>query len=176
MPPPLEGNTCVWIISCLFFLVIIAGGGFFAMYITLPESSETSWFPLAGMALVGIPWVFWLMTFVYRCLFKGGVVGPERAQLPPNNVSPTPPVVTLGAPKSPTDSPVDSPGGARRVRFGGAVVMGTRGQSGEAPAVQSHGEDEGGEGDSSSHVTSASDASSLASRECEFPLAFAMSS
>lgn len=42
-----------------------------AMYLTYPETDDTVWYPVAGMGLVLIPWIFWLFTFVYRCCIKG---------------------------------------------------------------------------------------------------------
>lgn len=39
------------------------------LYITLPESDKTSWFPVAGITLIGIPWAFWVLMLLYRILF-----------------------------------------------------------------------------------------------------------
>ncbi|KAG6477154.1 hypothetical protein ZIOFF_066406 [Zingiber officinale] len=72
MPPPEEEGgaarrCCVWLVSCCFLMVLLAGGVLLALYIVLPESPDTASFPVAGVVLVAIPWLFWLVTCTYRC-------------------------------------------------------------------------------------------------------------
>ncbi|KAG6479957.1 hypothetical protein ZIOFF_063434 [Zingiber officinale] len=73
MPPPPEEEggaarrCCVWLVSCCFLMVLLAGGVLLALYIVLPESPDTASFPVAGVVLVAIPWLFWLVTCTYRC-------------------------------------------------------------------------------------------------------------
>ncbi|CAD5174302.1 unnamed protein product [Musa acuminata subsp. burmannicoides] len=59
-------DVCIWFVSILFFLLLLAGGAMLVLYMVLPETSTTMWFPAAGMILVGIPWAFWIMTCFYR--------------------------------------------------------------------------------------------------------------
>ncbi|KAJ8490362.1 hypothetical protein OPV22_012083 [Ensete ventricosum] len=59
-------DACIWFVSILFFLLLLAGGAMLVLYMVLPETSTTMWFPAAGMILVGIPWAFWIMTCFYR--------------------------------------------------------------------------------------------------------------
>ncbi|PKA66780.1 hypothetical protein AXF42_Ash003436 [Apostasia shenzhenica] len=146
MPPPegKAGDACVWFITCLFFLVILAGGAFLVLYVTLPESEETAWLPVAGMILVAIPWLFWLMTCMYRTIPWRKPDGGAAAM----------------------DSQEESPGGARRVRFGVATVIGPEDGDSSAGGVGA------GCGDGGSNTT---ESSSLRSHESEVPLAFSMS-
>ena len=64
------GYKLIWLISCFLFVSIAAGGGFLIMYMLLPESSSTSWLPLAGVTLVCLPWLFWFITFFYRIVSR----------------------------------------------------------------------------------------------------------
>ncbi|CAL9770649.1 unnamed protein product [Musa acuminata subsp. burmannicoides] len=69
MMPPDDGrtrNACIWFVSCFFFLILLVGGSLLVIYIVLPESQDTFWFPIAGFVLVGIPWLFWITTCIYR--------------------------------------------------------------------------------------------------------------
>ncbi|URE13791.1 hypothetical protein MUK42_22158 [Musa troglodytarum] len=149
--PPSEGrsrNLCIWFISCLFFLVLLAGGAFLVLYITLPETKDTAWFPIAGMTLVAVPWMFWFTTCIYRFVATGKEGAARPVPTRATSMSPS-----GGGAAATVDSPVNSPGGARRVRFGNATVMGTQNDADGA----------------------ASDGSSLNSHESEVPLAFSMS-
>ncbi|XXG72219.1 hypothetical protein AAC387_Pa07g1367 [Persea americana] len=68
----------IWILSLLFLFFIVTGGAFLFMYVTYTETDNTAWYPIAGTVLVAIPWIFWLLTFVYRCCIKveeGGRAG-----------------------------------------------------------------------------------------------------
>ncbi|KAG6492053.1 uncharacterized protein LOC121999231 [Zingiber officinale] len=170
--PPSEGrssNVCVWFISCLFFLILLVGGGFLVLYITLAETEDTSWFPVAGMILVAIPWVFWILTCFYRLITmrnRGEEGGGERQPVAVAKAS------ALNSPRTAAaqDSPVHSPGGARKVRFGNATVMGDGGEaSGKAPGGNEA--DHGG-----SNATNVDAGSSLNSHESEEPLALSPSS
>lgn len=68
------------------------------------------------------------------------------------------------------DTPVDSPGGARKVRFGNAIVVGDGGEA-AGKALGGENADHGG-----SNARSDGESSSLHSHESEAPLAFSMSS
>ncbi|CAL9121936.1 unnamed protein product [Musa textilis] len=175
--PPSEGrsrNLCIWFISCLFFLVLLAGGAFLVLYITLPETKDTAWFPIAGMTLVAVPWMFWFTTCIYRFV----ATGKEGAARPvPTRATSMSPFGGGAAATATVDSPVNSPGGARRVRFGNATVMGTQNDAdGAGGPAGASGPPPAEEADEDSHATLASsDGSSLNSHESEVPLAFSMS-
>uniref|UniRef100_A0A1D1XK74 Quinoprotein glucose dehydrogenase n=1 Tax=Anthurium amnicola TaxID=1678845 RepID=A0A1D1XK74_9ARAE len=175
MPPPKEreGDVCVYAVSCLLFLAIVAGGAFLLLYIALPESPGRAWFPIAGMVLVGIPWLFWITTCLYRAvsLRKPARGAADRAPVRPATVVPA-------AAATNEDAAVDSPGGGRRVRFGTATVMGgspdVTGGGGDG-SLEKANEKPREEGDGGSHATirsteSIEDASSLTSHESELPL------
>ncbi|KAH0451440.1 hypothetical protein IEQ34_018739 [Dendrobium chrysotoxum] len=110
MPPPegKAGDLCIWFITCFFFLLILSGGIFLVLYITQPETDETGWFPIVGMALIAIPWIFWILICLYRTV------------MPCYKPPPTEAVA------GPAESQVYSPGGGRRVTFGVATVIGTQ--------------------------------------------------
>lgn len=80
----------IWILSFLFLFFIVTGGAFLFMYVTNPETDNTAWYPIAGMVLVAIPWIFWLSTFVYRCCIKveegGRAGGPMAFSNKPNSL------------------------------------------------------------------------------------------
>ncbi|KAK7399359.1 hypothetical protein VNO78_10541 [Psophocarpus tetragonolobus] len=64
---PSSGRIFIWIISGLLFISIVAGGACLVAYLLLPESeTSSSWIPEIGVALVCLPWLFWLFTFLYR--------------------------------------------------------------------------------------------------------------
>ncbi|KAK7369520.1 hypothetical protein VNO80_11559 [Phaseolus coccineus] len=64
---PSSGRTFVWIITGLLFISVVAGGACLVAYMLLPESeTSSSWIPEIGVALVCLPWLFWLLTFLYR--------------------------------------------------------------------------------------------------------------
>lgn len=68
---PSSGRTFIWIISGLMFMSIMAGGACLVAYLLLPESeASSSWIPEIGVALVCLPWLFWLFTFLYRILSR----------------------------------------------------------------------------------------------------------
>ncbi|XP_073013741.1 uncharacterized protein [Typha latifolia] len=129
MPAPegKAGDIRVWLVSGLFFLILITGGTFLVLYVAFPENAVPGWFPIAGMVLVAVPWFFWFLTCVYRCfLFRGD--DEERQPIRASSVTPVggggrPTIIT--APAVDNEIAVESPGGARRVRFGNATVMGS---------------------------------------------------
>ncbi|CAN6567560.1 unnamed protein product [Malus baccata var. baccata] len=74
---PGAGGSFICLISCVLFISIVAGGGCLLMYMILPEP-QTTWLPITGVALVCLPWLFWLLTFLYRLIsrgsgFRGGI-------------------------------------------------------------------------------------------------------
>lgn len=64
-----DGDLRVPLISSLFFVLVLAGGIFLTFYVFAPSISQP-WFPIIALILIGSPWVFWLLTYLYTC-FKG---------------------------------------------------------------------------------------------------------
>ncbi|KAJ7957051.1 putative Membrane lipoprotein [Quillaja saponaria] len=146
----------------------------------LPESEVQSWLPIAGVSLVCLPWLFWLLTLLYRIISrlcgirvggnyiegagKGGGGGGNGGGL--SNATNTTGVVVVEAPAA--ESPVSSPqNGVRQVQFGASVVVGEQDND-------QHGKGKHEKNNSSSSSRSSNDISSVASHESEMPLALSM--
>uniref|UniRef100_A0A0A0LN77 Uncharacterized protein n=2 Tax=Cucumis sativus TaxID=3659 RepID=A0A0A0LN77_CUCSA len=63
-----KGDARIVIISGLIFLCIILGGFLLCLYLFLPESQTSDWYPTIGIVLVSTPWIFWLSVYIYHCL------------------------------------------------------------------------------------------------------------
>lgn len=61
-----DGDLRVPLISSLFFVLVFAGGVFLTFYVFAPNISQP-WFPGIALILIGSPWVFWLLTYLYTC-------------------------------------------------------------------------------------------------------------
>ncbi|KAF9681809.1 hypothetical protein SADUNF_Sadunf05G0041200 [Salix dunnii] len=88
---PTSGRLLIWFISFFMFITVAAGGSLLLMYLVLPSDPSRAWFPVAGIALVCMPWIFWLLTCIYRFLSRlfgfrvaigsgGGGAGAGRAR------------------------------------------------------------------------------------------------
>ncbi|BAT79183.1 hypothetical protein LR48_Vigan04g128900 [Vigna angularis] len=60
------GRTLIWIIAIILFTCVLVGGGCLTEYMVLPESKVPSWILVLGFFLLSLPWVFWLLTFLYQ--------------------------------------------------------------------------------------------------------------
>lgn len=67
---PRAGRLFVWLISCFILLSLAAGGALLGMYMTQPDSTTSAWLLYAGMSLVCLPWFFWFMLCIYRCISR----------------------------------------------------------------------------------------------------------
>ncbi|CAN6374585.1 unnamed protein product [Urochloa humidicola] len=66
-PPP--GSTlCLWMVTVVLLLSVLAGGACLAGYILLPPHEVPAWVPAVGLTLVALPWAFWILTCAYRCV------------------------------------------------------------------------------------------------------------
>lgn len=54
----------VYVLSVFLFGCLIVGGVCLGLSVA---GSSIRWLPNAGVALVGIPWVFWVSVYVYSC-------------------------------------------------------------------------------------------------------------
>ncbi|KAK6804204.1 hypothetical protein RDI58_001988 [Solanum bulbocastanum] len=61
------GDLRVPLISSLFCLCVLTGGVLLVLYLFVPDYSQP-WFAPAGLILVGSPYIFWLLTYIYTCL------------------------------------------------------------------------------------------------------------
>ncbi|GKV21587.1 hypothetical protein SLEP1_g31556 [Rubroshorea leprosula] len=175
---PSSSGLFIWIVTCILFLFIAAGGICLLAYMNLPESEITHWLPIIGLSLVCLPWLFWFLTFVYRVISrKFGfrmVIGGNSGGGEDGNVS----VSGDGAEASTIDhakvvdvahdsslqlpmcSPAPSTDG-KRVQFGATVVVGENYDQDERMVKKQ---------------SSLSSNSSVGSHESEIPLAFSVSS
>ncbi|KAL2234278.1 UNVERIFIED_CONTAM: hypothetical protein Sindi_1160000 [Sesamum indicum] len=62
-----EGDFRVPLVFSFFCLCVTAGGAFLIFYVFVPSSSRP-WYPIAAFILIGSPWIFWLLTYLYSCI------------------------------------------------------------------------------------------------------------
>ncbi|KAL0429368.1 UNVERIFIED_CONTAM: hypothetical protein Sradi_0562800 [Sesamum radiatum] len=62
-----EGDIRVPLVFSFFCLCVTAGGAFLIFYVFVPSSSRP-WYPVAAFILIGSPWIFWLLTYLYSCI------------------------------------------------------------------------------------------------------------
>ncbi|XP_021892697.1 uncharacterized protein LOC110810735 [Carica papaya] len=186
VPDPRTGQAFVWLISCFLFISIIFGGGCLISYMFLPR--PPLWLPYIGVFLVCLPWLFWVLTFVYRILSRtfgfrmilgcGGGGGSNRdiggggGGGSMSNMTSTDHILTSGmATAATSDHEPDHEDNSsamtpRRVQFGEAVVVGE--QSG------GDGSFDGKINRKKSNSSSSSSNSSVTSHESEVPLTISM--
>ncbi|KAJ1265093.1 hypothetical protein BS78_08G052000 [Paspalum vaginatum] len=136
-----SGSACVWVVAVLLLLAVLAGGGCLALYVTLPPSQVPHWLPAAGLALVALPWAFWIATCAYRCCCSADAAAPAAAPAFVERrasssragaaVAPMPSSKSLKSARSTRRANGSSASGsptassaARRVRFGDTTVLG----------------------------------------------------
>lgn len=62
-----QGDIRVPLIAAFFCLFVIAGGVLLVIYVCVPDQSQP-WYPAVALALIGTPWLFWLITYIYTCM------------------------------------------------------------------------------------------------------------
>ncbi|XP_057497454.1 uncharacterized protein LOC130782197 [Actinidia eriantha] len=142
------------LISTLFFFSCLIGGVLLVLWL-LDSNISQPWFPILALALIGFPWGFWFLTYIYTLIkpcFQRGGGGRELSHRPK-------PLAAVTAATSPRDFSVTSPTGKRQVHFGAAMVMGSDGS-----------------GRQSSRHDGGEELSIASSKECEMPLTLAVSS
>uniref|UniRef100_A0A7C9D698 Uncharacterized protein n=1 Tax=Opuntia streptacantha TaxID=393608 RepID=A0A7C9D698_OPUST len=71
MPAEHPAEKCfIWIVSAFLFICVSSGGALLVLYLCQPETSTSSWYPVVGILLVCLPWLFWFVTFLYRLLSR----------------------------------------------------------------------------------------------------------
>ncbi|CAK7354766.1 unnamed protein product [Dovyalis caffra] len=135
---PTSGRLFVWLVSSFLFITLAAGGSLLLMYVVLPADPSRAWLPVAGIALVCLPWIFWGLTCFYRVISRifgfrvavgsgnagggGGGGGRDRA-----NAFNT----TENAATNNESVNIETPGGdGRQDEFEGPVVMVEQNDSG----------------------------------------------
>ncbi|GMI64983.1 hypothetical protein like AT5G17590 [Hibiscus trionum] len=68
MQETIQGDARIYIVTTFFFVSIVTGGAFLCLYMFQPEEQSTPWYPVVGIVLVGVPWIFWIATYMYRCV------------------------------------------------------------------------------------------------------------
>ncbi|EPS73087.1 hypothetical protein M569_01671, partial [Genlisea aurea] len=61
-----ESDVRVPLAFAVFSISVVAGGVFLVIYIFFPSISRP-WYPILALLLIGLPWIFWLLTYVYTC-------------------------------------------------------------------------------------------------------------
>ncbi|XP_059654296.1 uncharacterized protein LOC132301016 [Cornus florida] len=156
-----EGDLRFPIISCLIFLCVLTGGGFLVVYVFVPDLSQP-WHPVAALVLIGFPWVFWFLTYLYTCMkhsccVNNGSGQDHQRRGATRSMAAATTTTTGGAATmnctSRGGSPVNSMEPPRRVQFGPVVVMDGNG-NGNGNG-NGKGKGKGGEGDHSSIASTA---------------------
>ncbi|CAI9764715.1 unnamed protein product [Fraxinus pennsylvanica] len=62
-----EGDIRVPLVSSLFCLCLTTGGIFLVLYTYFPNISKP-WYPIAALTLIGSPWLFWFLVYIYSCI------------------------------------------------------------------------------------------------------------
>ncbi|XWS64964.1 hypothetical protein CRYUN_Cryun05aG0049400 [Craigia yunnanensis] len=186
-----QGDARIYIVSTLFLACIVSGGAFLCLYMFRPEAESAPWYPVVGIILVGIPWIFWIGTYIYRCCAyccqrNGGNVNRVQCSLMKTQsyASAGPAAKSMHSSEN-EDSPLRSPNGDHRhVHFGEVVVLGSsKYNQNDHGGGESQCEDAKGypetehEGKENSHdsITSDKDCISAASRKGEAPLIVSVS-
>ncbi|KAK8589963.1 hypothetical protein V6N13_088759 [Hibiscus sabdariffa] len=127
MQETIQGDAGIYIISTFFFVSITTGGAFLCLYMFQPEEQSTPWYPVVGIVLVGIPWIFWIATYIYRCFAhclcasNGGHVNREHCSLSKNKSCASEGHAGRSVHSSVNEGSTD--GDRRHVHFGDVVVV-----------------------------------------------------
>ena len=184
LPDPRAGSLFICVTTFVLLLAIVGGGICLILYISLPQTEAPSWLPVSGVFLVCLPWLFWLVTILYRlisrtCGFRiggyvgngargggGSVAGTSNGGGGGGAASVQNAATDRASEAAATTSPATSPGGSRRVHFGAAVVVGE--QDGQDSVQKKENQ--------MSSSNSSNDISINSSNESEIPLALSMAS
>ncbi|KAH9706700.1 putative acyl-activating enzyme 19 [Citrus sinensis] len=111
--------------------VMIGGRVFVGLYMFLPEKYSSNYYAVAGLILVGVPWIFWFLAYVYKCCSpsydeKRSLKGQVTRS---NTASPVTPLQNAASPRAKPTSPTEEFRGeesnsGRRVHFGEVIVLG----------------------------------------------------
>lgn len=126
-----KGDARIYIISGFLFLSVVSGGILLGLYMFLPEKYSSNYYAVAGLILVGVPWIFWFLAYVYKCCSpsydeKRSLKGQVTRS---NTASPVTPLRNAASPRAKPTSPTEEFRGeesnsGRRVHFGEVIVLG----------------------------------------------------
>ncbi|XP_057519221.1 uncharacterized protein LOC130799939 [Amaranthus tricolor] len=163
----LNPRCYIWVIAILLFSCIISGGTFLMLYMILPATPTTSYYPVVGIVLVCLPWFFWVLTMLYRILSRslgfrmicwGDGMLPTESMRQGTSMAEDVGGLEDGNAKNNTADGSLQEDNTRQVQFGNAVVLG------EQDKNPSHEASYGGS------------LSSIASHESQSPLKLSMAS
>ncbi|GLT59748.1 hypothetical protein SLA2020_325490 [Shorea laevis] len=128
-----KGDARIYIITALLLVSLLTGGFLLSLYIFQPENQSAPWYPITGFILVGIPWIFWIVAYLYRCFVPHNVkvYDSNTSNLPATQPYTATPATagTTATSASEYDrgwvSPEQTPKGGRQVHFGGVFVVGS---------------------------------------------------
>ncbi|GMI78973.1 hypothetical protein like AT5G17590 [Hibiscus trionum] len=176
MQETIQGDARIYVVSTFFFVSVVTGGAFLCLYMFQPEENSTPWYPIVGIVLVGIPWIFWIATYMCRCVAHclcasdRGNVNREHSSLTKKRSCASEGHAGRSMRSSENEgSPSGTPDGDRRhVRFGEVVVVGSREYNWDEHGGESlQTEHEGKEKKSKDRIGWDEDHSSAASRKGE---------
>ncbi|KAL0730079.1 hypothetical protein Bca4012_026172 [Brassica carinata] len=72
-----RGDPRIYIVTFLFLSCIVTGGVLLGLHLLLPDPNPL--FLPAGMFLVGIPWLFWFLAYLYSCVLKPCTVSVSKS-------------------------------------------------------------------------------------------------
>ncbi|KAJ8765378.1 hypothetical protein K2173_012075 [Erythroxylum novogranatense] len=155
---PTSGRLFIWLIASFLLICITVGGACLIAYVVLPQDQPNQWLPVVGVALVCLPWAFWLFTCFYRlisriCGFRVSIGRGFNVNDGGDGGSKT----TGNEQGNQVGSAAEEDG--KNVQFGGAVVVGGGGKSNDNDNVHAL-----------SISSSCNDMSSVVSDESERPL------
>ncbi|CAL1361905.1 unnamed protein product [Linum trigynum] len=147
-----QEDLVICFITIVLFVCIILGGIFLGMYLFLPPHRVRYWYPLAGIGLVSMPWLFWFITYLYirlkqriyrnpkyekppRSSRRSSLKEPSLLQPPSDaeaNVKPNDVEVNEPILRTPSDS------SSKHVRFGGVVVFNVDQDENEGSRLNEH--------------------------------------
>lgn len=67
---PGSGRFFIWVVSCILFTSVAVGGSFLITYLILPPKPTHAWLAVAGVTLICLPWVFWVLMCCYRIISR----------------------------------------------------------------------------------------------------------
>lgn len=66
-----KDEDLVSLISSVICIFVVIGAVFLVLYFFDPHATHP-WFAVAAILLIGSPWIFWLLTYMYMCTKSTG--------------------------------------------------------------------------------------------------------
>ncbi|KAI5647632.1 hypothetical protein M9H77_33637 [Catharanthus roseus] len=147
-----EDDYRVPLISSLFCLCVSAGGVLLVLYVFVPSSSQ-SWFPIVAFILIGSPWIFWILAYIYTCIkacvrshnnyYNNNSL--QHRQISRRSINNNAAAAATAAASSSSshntsarkNEPANDDNGGKHVHFGGVIVHDGHENGGEDPSINS---------------------------------------